>query len=62
MVQTDCGTENGEIAAARSYFRADATDYYGGEKAHRYGDSKRNCRKHSGLAFDEADHPDGSTC
>ena len=44
IVQSDCGTENGNIAAAQCYFRVDATDEYAGEKAHRYGESKRNQR------------------
>ena len=44
IVQTDCGTENSDIAAAQCYFRADAADEYAGEKARRYGDSKRNQR------------------
>ena len=37
IVQSDCGTENGNIAAAQCYFREDGTDKYAGEKAHRYG-------------------------
>ncbi|CAB4023316.1 Hypothetical predicted protein [Paramuricea clavata] len=44
IVQSDCGTENGNIAAAQCYFRVDATDEYAGEKAHRYGESKRKQR------------------
>ena len=44
IVQSDCGTENGNIAATQRYFREDTTDEYAGEKAHRYGESKRNQR------------------
>ena len=44
IVQSDCGTENGNIAAAQCYFREDGTDEFAGEKAHRYGESKRNQR------------------
>ncbi|CAB4025161.1 Hypothetical predicted protein [Paramuricea clavata] len=44
--RSDCGTENGNIAAAQCYFRVDATDEYAGEKAHRYGESKRNQQCH----------------
>ena len=36
IVQSDCGTENGNVAAAQCYFRADGIDEYAGEKAHRY--------------------------
>ena len=57
VVQSDCGTENGNIAAAQCYFREDGTDEYAGEKAHRYGES--NVLNHGGLVLEKPDHHGG---
>ena len=42
MVRSDCGTENGVIAATQCFFRANATDPYTGQKSHVYGSSHAN--------------------
>ena len=44
LVRTDCGTENGIMAAMQTYFRQDGSDEFAGEKAHRYGTSPSNQR------------------
>lgn len=44
LVRTDCGTENGIVAAMQSYFRQESTDEFAGEKSHRYGTSPANQR------------------
>lgn len=44
LLRTDCGTENGMMAAMQCYFRADGNDQFAGEKAHQYGTSTRNQR------------------
>lgn len=44
IVRTDCGTENGMLAAMQCYFRSDGTDSFAGERAHQYGTSTRNQR------------------
>ena len=44
LLRTDCGTENGKMAAIQCYFRADAHDQLAGENAHQYGTSTRNQR------------------
>ena len=44
IVRTDCGTENGMLAAIQCYFRSDGTDSFAGERAHQYGTSTRNQR------------------
>ncbi len=44
IVRTDCGTENGMLAAMQSYFRNDGTDSFAGERAHHYGTSTKNQR------------------
>ena len=44
LVRTDCGTENGVVAAIQSYLRQESTDEFAGEKSHRYGTSPANQR------------------
>lgn len=44
LLRTDCGTENGIMAAAQCYFRQEGMDPYAGDKAHRYGPSPKNQR------------------
>ena len=44
IVRTDCGTENGMLAAMQCYFCNDGTDSFAGENAHQYGTSTRNQR------------------
>ena len=44
LVRTDCGTENGSMAAMQCYFRRDGHDELAGMKAHRYGSSPSNQR------------------
>lgn len=44
LVRTDCGTENGSMAAMQCYFRRDGQHELSGMKAHRYGSSPSNQR------------------
>lgn len=44
LLRTDCGTENGMMAAMQCFFRVDGRDEFAGEKAHQYGTSTRNQR------------------
>ena len=44
LLRTDCGTENGIMAAMQCYLRQDGNDEFSGEKAHRYGTSPSNQR------------------
>lgn len=44
LLRTDCGTENGTMAAMQAYFRQDSTDPFQGEQSHRYGTSPSNQR------------------
>ena len=44
LLRTDCGTENGIMAAMQSYFRQDGADVFAGEKSHKYGSSPANQR------------------
>ena len=44
LVRTDCGTENGTLAAMQSYFRQEGNDKLSGLKAHKYGSSPSNQR------------------
>ena len=44
LLRTDCGTENGMMAAMQCYFRSDGTDALAGEKSHKYGTSTKNQR------------------
>ena len=43
-VRTDCGSENGILAASQCFFRRNHTDAYAGEKAHLFGSSHSNQR------------------
>ena len=51
MVRSDCGTENGVIAATQCFFRANATDPYAGPKSHVYGSSHANQRIEGWWSF-----------
>lgn len=44
QTRTDCGTENGIIAAMQCYFRSEDNAPYSGESAHVFGTSTRNQR------------------
>lgn len=44
QTRTDCGTENGIIAGAQCYFRADDNAPFSGEQAHVFGTSPHNQR------------------
>lgn len=44
LTRTDCGTENGTLAALQCYFRRDDVYPLAGEHAHRYGTSTTNQR------------------
>ena len=51
LVRTDCGTENGLIAAMQSSFRANGADIFSGEKSHIYGSSHSNQRIEAWWSF-----------
>ena len=42
LLRTDCGTENGVMAAMQCSFRQDGIDEFSSEKAHKYGSSPAN--------------------
>ena len=44
LLRTDCGTENGIMAAIQAYFRQNGEDELAGDKSHRYGTSPSNQR------------------
>ena len=44
QTRTDCGTENGVIAAAQCYFRSNDDYPFQGEQAHSFGTSHHNQR------------------
>ena len=44
LLHTDCGTENGIMAAAQCFFHQEGGDPYAGDRAHRYGSSPKNQR------------------
>jgi hypothetical protein len=44
LLRTDCGTENGTMAAMQCYFRSGAHDEFAGINAHKYGSSHSNQR------------------
>ncbi|PFX16160.1 hypothetical protein AWC38_SpisGene19588 [Stylophora pistillata] len=44
LLRTDCGTENGVMAAMQCYFRQNGEDAFSGERAHKYGSSPANQR------------------
>lgn len=43
-LRTDCGTENGTMAAIQCTLRAEHTDYHSGSRSHMYGTSVNNQR------------------
>jgi hypothetical protein len=51
LVLTDCGTENGMIAAMQSSFRANGEDVFAGEKSHIYESSHSNQRIKAWRSF-----------
>ncbi len=51
IVRTDCGTENGIIAATQCYFRAAGNDAFAGDKSHVYGSSHANQRIEGWWSF-----------
>ena len=44
IVRTDCGTENGTMAAIQAYFRQHGNDQFAGSRSHIYGTSPSNQR------------------
>lgn len=44
LLRTDCGTENGKMAAMQCFFRANGNDEFAADKSHKYGTSTRNQR------------------
>ena len=44
IVRTDCGTENGTMAAIQAYFRQHGNDQFAGTRSHIYGTSPSNQR------------------
>lgn len=51
LLRTDCGTENGVMAAIQCYLRQDGTDEFSGENAHKYGSSPANQRIEGWWSF-----------
>ena len=51
LVRTDCGTENGLIAAMQSSFWANGADIFSGEKSHIYGSSHASQRIEAWWSF-----------
>ena len=51
IVRSDCGTENGIIAAAQSFLRQDGDDMFAGIDAHKYGSSPANQRIEGWWSF-----------
>lgn len=51
IVRTDCGTENGIIAATQCYFRSAGNDAFAGYKSHVYGSSHANQRIEGWWSF-----------
>jgi hypothetical protein len=44
LLRTDCGTENGIMAAIQAYFRQHGNDEFAGSNSHKYGTSPSNQR------------------
>ena len=44
LLRTDCGTENGIMAAIQAYFRQHGNDEFAGFNSHKYGTSPSNQR------------------
>ena len=51
LLRTDCGTENGVMAAMQCYFCQDGIDEFSGEKAHKYGSPPANQRIEGWWSF-----------
>ena len=51
IVKSDCGTENGIVAATQCFFRSDGRDLFAGEKSHIYGSSHSNQRIEGWWSF-----------
>ena len=51
VLRTDCGTENGTMAAMQCYFRSEAGDQFAGINAHKYGSSHSNQRIENWWSF-----------
>lgn len=51
LVRSDCGTENGIIAAMQSVFRSSGDDAFAAEKSHIYGSSHSNQRIEGWWSF-----------
>ena len=51
VLRTDCGTENGTMAAMQCYFCSEAGDQFAGINAHKYGSSHSNQRIKIGGPF-----------
>ena len=51
ILRTDCGTENGVMAAMQCYFRQASNDEHSGINSHRYGSSPSNQRIENWWSF-----------
>ena len=51
VLRTDCGTENGTMAAMHCYFRSEAGDQFASINAHKYGSSHSNQRIENWWSF-----------
>ena len=51
LLRTDCGTENGVMAAMQCYLRQDGIDEFSGENAHKYGSSPASQRIEGWWSF-----------
>ena len=51
LLRTDCGTENGDMAAMQCFFRRNGSDSYSGLKSHKYGSSHANQRIEGWWSF-----------
>ena len=51
VLRTDCGTENGTMAAMQCYFRSEAGGQFAGINAHKYGSSHSNQRIENWWSF-----------
>ena len=51
IVRSDCGTENGIVAAMQCQFRSTSTDRFSGENSHIYGSSHSNQRIEGWWSF-----------
>ncbi len=51
IVRSDCGTENGIVAAIQCFFRSSGLDTFAGERSHIYGSSHSNQRIEGWWSF-----------